>query len=53
VHDEKVKNEMQFSFMSGRGTTNSIFIVKILQEKYISKSRKLYLKFVDLEKAFD
>jgi len=44
---------MQFGFMPGRGTTDAIFIVRQLQEKYIGKSRKLCFVFLDLEKAFD
>lgn len=51
---EKVSiNEMQFGFMPGRGTTEAIFIVRQMQEKYLGKKRKLYFIFVDLEKAFD
>ena len=46
-------NESQFGFMPGRGTVDAIFIVRQLQEKYLGKNRKLYLGFVDLEKAFD
>ena len=44
---------MQFGFMPGRGTIDAIFIVRQLQEKYLEKKKKLYLAFVDLEKAFD
>ena len=46
-------DEMQFGFMPGRGTTDAIFIVRQLQEKFLAKKKKLYLGFVDLEKAFD
>ena len=44
---------MQFGFMPERGTTNAIFIVRQMQEKYNAKGKTLYLSFVDLEKAFD
>ena len=44
---------MQFGFMPGRGTTDTIFILRHIQEKYIGKNRNLYFAFVDLEKAFD
>ena len=37
--------------MPGRGTTDAIFIQ--LEEKHLAKNKKLYLAFVDLEKAFD
>ena len=44
---------MQFGFMSGRGMTDAIFIVRMLQEKYLSKNKELWMTFVDMEKAFD
>ena len=46
-------NEMQCGFMPGRGTVDALFMAKMLQEKYGKKKRKLYMCFVDLEKAFD
>ena len=46
-------DEMQFGFMPGRGTTDAIFILRQLQEKYLAKRKNLYFAFVDLEKAFD
>jgi len=44
---------MQFGFRAGRGTTDAIFIVRQLQEKYREKKKNLYFAFIDLEKAFD
>ena len=44
---------MQFGFMPGRGTTDAIFILRQLQEKYLQKKKNIYFAFVDLEKAFD
>ena len=44
---------MQFAFVPGKGTTDAIFIVRQLQEKYIAANKRLYFAFVDLEKAFD
>ena len=46
-------DKMQFGFVPGRGTINTIFIVRQLQEKYIATSKLLYFAFVNLEKAFD
>ena len=46
-------NEMQFGFMPGKGTVDVIFIVRRMQEKYQKKDKKLYVCFVDMEKAFD
>jgi Reverse transcriptase (RNA-dependent DNA polymerase) len=43
----------QFAFCKGRSTTGAIFILRMLQEKYSQKKKKLYHVFVDLEKAFD
>ena len=50
---------MQFAFVPGRGTTDAIFIIRQLQEKFLSrkdlndKNLTLFFAFVDLEKAFD
>ena len=46
-------DSMQFGFMAGRSTTDAIFIVRQLQEKYLAKNKELWMDFVDLEKAFD
>ena len=46
-------DDMQFGFMKGKGTTDAIFIVRQMQEKFIVKGKKLYFGFVNLEKAFD
>ena len=43
---------MQFGFMPGKGTTDTIFIIRQVQEKHQAK-KKLYDAFVDLKKAFD
>ena len=46
-------DNMQFGFMPGKGTTDAIFIMRQVQEKYQAKKKTLYYAFVDLEKAFD
>ena len=46
-------DEMQFGFMPGKGTIDAVFILRRLQEEYLDKEKKLYMCFVDLEKAFD
>ena len=46
-------DDMQFGYMPGHGTTDAIYILREIQEKYIRKIRNLYFAFVDLEKAFD
>ena len=45
-------DDMQFGFMSGKGTVDAIFIVRQLQ-KFMEKRKDLFYAFVDLEKAFD
>ena len=46
-------NELQFGFMPGRGATDAMFIARQLQEKALEGNRKVYMGFVDLEKAYD
>ena len=49
-------DDSQFGLAPGRGTTistNAIFVVRQLQEKYLAVNKRLYMAFVDLEKAFD
>ena len=41
-------DDMQFGFMAGKGTTDAIFIVRQMQEKYLAKKRDLWMAFVDL-----
>lgn len=45
--------DMQCGFMPGKGTVDALFMVRILHEKYERKKRKLFMRFVDSEKAFD
>ena len=52
VREKDNIDNMQFGFMPGHGTTDIIFLVRQLQEKYLGKKKKLYFTFVDLE-AFD
>ena len=46
-------DDSQFGFVPGRGTTDAIFVVRQLQEKYLAANKRLYMAIVDLEKAFD
>ena len=46
-------DDSQFGFVTGRGTTDAIFVVRQLQEKYLAVNKRLYMAFEDLEKAFD
>ena len=42
-------DDSQFGFVPGRGTTDAIFVVRQLQEKYLTVNKRLYIAFVDLE----
>ena len=46
-------DQMQFGFISGRSTVDAIFIFRKMQESYLEENKKLFICFVDLEKAFD
>ena len=47
-------DDMQFSFVPGKGTTDAIFTVLQLLEKFIAGKKNLFnFACVDLEKAFD
>ena len=43
----------QFGFVPGRGTIDAIFGITQLQEKYLAANKRLYMAFVELEKAVD
>ena len=51
--EKKVKSKgpldsMQLGFTSGKGTTDTIFIMRQMQEKYMAKKKELRMEFVDL-----
>ena len=50
---EKVIVEEQAGFRAGRSTTEQIFNLRILCEKYIQHQQDLYHVFIDFKKAFD
>ncbi|KAK3535343.1 hypothetical protein QTP70_009353 [Hemibagrus guttatus] len=45
--------EQQYGFMPRKSTTDAIFALRILMEKYRDGQRELHRVFVDLEKAYD
>ncbi|KAK3538295.1 hypothetical protein QTP70_035062, partial [Hemibagrus guttatus] len=45
--------EQQYGFMPRKSTTDTIFALRILMEKYRDGQRELHCVFVDLEKAYD
>ena len=50
---EKIIAEDQAGFRAGRNTTEQIFNLRILCEKYLQHQRDLYYVLVDFKKAFD
>ena len=44
---------MNFGFNSEKGTTDAVFIIQQLQEKYIEMHKDLFFTFVVFEKAYD
>lgn len=43
----------QYGFQKGRSTTEPMFCLRLLQEKFREFNRDLHMVFVDLEKAYD
>ena len=50
---EKIIVEEQAGFRAGRSTTEQIFNLPILCEKYLQHQQDLYHVFIDFKKAFD
>ena len=45
--------EQQFDFMPGRSTTDAIFCLRMLLEKWAEGQKAVNCAFIDLEKAYD
>ena len=50
---EKIIAEEQAGFRAGRSTTEQIFNLRILCEKYLRHQQDLYHVFIDFKKAFE
>ena len=50
---EEIFAEEQAGFRAGRSTTEQIFNLRILCEKYLQHQQNLYHVFIDFKKAFD
>ena len=50
---EKIIAEKQAGFRAGRSTTEQIFNLRILCEKYLQHQQDLYHVFINFKKAFD
>ena len=53
LRDRVEISKQQYGFMPGKGTTNAMFALRILMEKYREGQRELHCVFVDLERAYD
>ena len=43
----------QVGFRAGRGCVENVFMVRQLAEKMLERGKRLYVAFLDLEKAYD
>ena len=50
---EKIIDEEQAGFRPGRSTTEQIFNLRILCERYLQHQQDLYHVFIDFKNAFD
>ena len=50
---ETIIAEEQAGFRAGRSTTEQIFNLRILCEKYLHQQQDLYHVYIDFKKAFD
>ena len=46
-------SNQQYGFMPGKSTTDALFDLRVLMEKYREGQKELHCVFVDLEKAYD
>ena len=46
-------SKQQYGFMPEKETTDAVFALRMLMEKYGEGQRELHCVFVDLEKAYD
>ena len=53
LRDKVEISKQQYGFMSGMGTNDVMFALRMLMEKYREGQRDLHCVFVDLEKAYD
>ncbi|KAL9969651.1 hypothetical protein ACROYT_G021888 [Oculina patagonica] len=53
IEQHDVLNPEQFGFRPNSRTTDSLFIFQQLLHKYTKQHKKLYVGFIDYEKAFD
>ena len=50
---EGMIGDEQCGFRSGRGCVDQVFVMKQMSEKFCGKNKRLYVAYMDLEKAYD
>ena len=53
LRDRVEISKQQYGFIPGKETTDAMFALRMLMEKYREGQRELHYVFVDLEKAYD
>ena len=53
LRDRVEISKQQYGFMPEKGTTDAMFTLRMLMEKYREGQRELHCVFVDVEKAYD
>ena len=53
LRDRVEISKEQYGFMPGKETTDAMFALRMLMEKYMEGQKELYCVFVDLEKAYN
>ena len=53
IESETEVSENQYGFIRGRQTSDAVFALKQIMEKFREKQKGLYVAFIDLEKAYD
>ena len=53
IRKEVTIAEQQFEFMPGRSTTDAIFCLRMLLEKWTEEQKAVHSAYIDLEKAYD
>ena len=52
LRSELTFNEQQYGFTPGKSTTDALFALRVLMEKYREGQKELHCVLVDLEKAY-
>ena len=53
TNDNQILKYNQIGFQKGFGTSEHVFTIKTVINKYLKENKKLYICFVDFRKAYD